>query len=1138
MNFKSKRFITFFFLASLSAAYAQINYKAPWVKAAGISPTERINFNEVVSAGNAYWETRDKTSKGSGYKLFKRWEAHWQNYVNEDGYLPTTQEISNNWLQKSKKLSYSESNNISNDESNWISVGPNDFLNRSTSYLNLGRINCITPHPDNPNIVFAGAPSGGIWKSEDAGISYVPLSDNLPQIGVSSIAIDYVNPNTIYIATGDDDAGDSYSVGVWKSIDGGINWNPTALNSSNSPYKIYELEMHANNPQTLWAATSDGIYKTTNGGVNWLQTISGSFEGIKQKPNNPNTLYAITDSEFYKSTDEGNSFSLAGQGLFSNSARLVMDVTPANENLVYVVASTNNYSFEGVYKSNDSGNNFIKMANTADIYESNQAWFDLALAVSDNNENELYVGVLNVWKSSDAGDSFTRLNNWGQRNEAYTHADIHFLKFYDNELFVGSDGGFFKSADQGTTFIDCTGDMAIGQFYRVSVSKQNSNKIAGGTQDNGGFGMYNDWKIYHGGDGMEGVIDPNNDNMYYGFMQSGQTLFVNSNSGMSGTQSYSGPANGNWITPLSINKDSEVYAGYDSLYKFENGEFTEVSSNLVGGNIDVLDLDPINSDIIYLGINSSLRRSLNHGINFEAIFNFPSNITSIEVNNNDNNIIYVTTAGSAGKVYKSTNQGLSFIDISANLPAVAKNIVKHQTDTPDNVLYLGTSIGVYRFDETQNNWRMYDNGLPNTSVTDLSVNTLENKIIASTYGRGIWQSDMSTSALANDDIKIVQILNPNETVINCGEINPQIVVKNNGQNTITEIEINYSFGNNTPLGTQNYNLNWTGNISSLALETIDLTPINLSLGNNLMQVNVSVPNDTYQSNNNMSVTFQTNNASTSPEDMMTFESNSERLLEVAAYGTKTWQMGEPIGTELNTSWSGTGVYGTNLDGNYPDNTKTYLYSHCYDLSNISNPILKFYMAFDIEFDWDLLYLEYSTDSGENWNILGNSDDPNWYNSSRIAGDGINDNCYNCIGSQWTGTNLDLNQYSHDLSVIQNISNNIIFRFVFHTDEYVNEEGVIIDDFVIEGTVLGIDDSELLEIEVYPNPSSDVFNISFINTLNYNISVRDTAGKLLFEDTNINDVSNYKLDMSRFSTGLYFIEINSNGKKITKKLILK
>ena len=152
--------------------------------------------------------------------------------------------------------------------------------------------------------------------------------------------------------------------------------------------------------------------------------------------------------------------------------------------------------------------------------------------------------------------------------------------------------------------------MAIGQFYRVSVSKQTSNKIAGGTQDNGGFAYFNDWNIYHGGDGMESVIDPNNDNKVYGFMQSGQTLFVSNNSGMSGTQGYSGPENGNWITPLSINSDSEVFAGYNSLYQFENGEFSQISTNLIGGNIDVLELDPMNSDIIYVAINSSLKKVL------------------------------------------------------------------------------------------------------------------------------------------------------------------------------------------------------------------------------------------------------------------------------------------------------------------------------------------------------------------------------------------------------------------------------------------------------------------------------------------------------------------------------------------------
>ena len=158
------------------------------------------------------------------------------------------------------------------------------------------------------------------------------------------------------------------------------------------------------------------------------------------------------------------------------------------------------------------------------------------------------------------------------------------------------------------------------------------------------------------------------------------------------------------------------------------------------------------------------------------------------------------------------------------------------------------------------------------------------------------------------------------------------------------------------------------------------------------------------------------------------------------------------GENLNSVSSGQKVYGTNLDGNYLDNSKTYLYTPCYNLTNLSDPILKFDMAFDIEFDWDLLYLEYSNDQGQNWNILGNSDDPNWYNSSRISGDGVNNNCYNCVGSQWTGTELEMQEYSYNLTNIDDY-NNIIFRFVFHTDEYVNQEGVIIDDLVIEGTTL-------------------------------------------------------------------------------------
>lgn len=1127
-------FLKYFLLFFIALGHAQINYDAPWVKQLGISsdPNLKINYNQVVASANSYWETHDKNAKGSGYKLFKRWEAYWQNYVDESGFLPTQNELSEVWQNKNSSSKMRLANQSMNDQSNWMSVGPTDFLNRSTSYLNLGRINCITPDPTNPDILYAGAPAGGIWKSTDGGLSYVALSDDLPQIGVSSIAIDYTNPNIIYIATGDDDAGDSYSVGVWKSTNAGASWIQTGLNPDNSPSRIYELEIHKTDPNILWAATNGGLLKTSDGGNSWTLSQNGAFQGIKQKPGDSSTVYAITTSDFYKSTNEGDSFVLESSfGRNFVSSRMVLDVTPANPELVYLLVSDNNYGFEGIYRSSDSGNTFVKMDNTTDIYESNQAWFDLAFAVSDTNENELYVGVLNVWKSSDGGDSFVKLNNWYQRNEAYTHADIHFLKFYNSELYVGSDGGFFRSSNQGSTFSDMTGNMAIGQFYRVSVSKQTPNKIAGGTQDNGGFGYFNQWNNYHGGDGMESVIDPNNDNLYYGFMQSGQTLFVNESSGMGQTQGYGGPTNGNWITPLAINSASEVFAGYNRLYEFENGSFTPVSSNF-GSNIDVLELDPIDTDIIYVAINSNLYKSTDHGVNFTNLGSFPNYITSIEVNNNNNNIVYVTIRGTAGNVYQSLDQASSFSDISGNLPAVVKNVIKHQLDTPENVLYLGTNLGVYRYDDNTSDWFPFEINLPNTSVRDLSINIPENQIIASTYGRGIWRSDMASTSMAANDIKLLAIENPSSTSVSCGSVNPQLLVKNNGQNTITEVVISYSIDNQAA-NTQT----WIGTINSLDQQTIELQSLDIAFGEHELSATVTIENDTYSTNNTATISFRVNKSGET-QTVNTFEAADDELLIATDNGdSNLWQRGVPNGEQLNSAVSGTQVYATNLNGDYSDNTKTYLYSPCYDLTNITEPFLKFDMAFDIEFDWDLLYVQYSTDLGQNWNLLGTSEDPNWYNSSRIAGDGVNNDCYNCVGGQWTGTNTEMSEYSYDLQPLTD-SENIIFRFVFHSDEYVTEEGVVLDNLVIEGNdSLNTTGYELQQIVIYPNPSSDIFNIKMSNISDFEISVIDITGKLLFKDLNSNKSSNYSLDMTNFSSGVYFLQIEANNRSKVIKLML-
>ena len=1126
-----KKYFLFTALLSFAITNAQTELDTPWMKELKSSDSSRLTFDAIITAGNAYWETHDKDAKGSGYKPFKRWEAQWENYVDINGFLPSTKDLWNVWEQKKSQTQYrTASQNSMADQSNWYSLGPTDFVNRSTNYLNLGRVNCVSIDPNNSDIMYVGAPAGGIWKSTDAGVTYIPLTDDLPQIGVSGIAIDPNNSNIIYIATGDDDAGDSYSVGIWKSTNGGLSWTPTGINPSNSPNRTSEIYINPNNSSMLWVATSSGVYKTTNAGNNWTLTQSGNFRDLKVNPTNPNIIYASTSSQFYRSTDSGNSFTQISSGLPVDSGRLFMDVTQANSNYVYLVSATSNYGYQGIYRSTDSGLTFTQMANTTDIFDGvSQAWYDLAISASNTNQNEIYVGVLNIWKSSNGGDSFSQVNSWTTRNASYTHADIHFIRDFDNGLFVGSDGGVFKSTDSGASFEDLTVGLSITQFYRISVSKQDSGKIAGGAQDNGGFGFSSQWASYHGGDGMEGVIDPNDDNFYYGFMQNGSTLYVNNSSGQpGGTNGYSSPTSGNWITPLSINNDSEVFAGYSSLYQFNAGNWTEVSPSF-GTNIDVLELDPINSDNIYVGVNSNLQQSIDHGITFTSVNVFASNITSIEVNNNDNNIVYVTTSGGGGKVWRSVNQGLNFTDITGSLPNVVKNIIKHQTNTIDNVLYLGTSLGVYRFNDNNSDWEVFDNNLPNSSVTDLSINTVDNNITAATYGRGAFRSELPSSQLATNDLQLVGVENPVDSQINCGSILPQLKVKNNGQNNITSVNVVYSLDEGEEIS-----IIWSGNIESEQFAFIDLNLIQVEIGAHELAVTATITDDYFSSNNSTEITFYTNNEGAA-QDINTFENPEDELI-VINEGRSTWELGVPSGTLLNSASSPDNVYATNLDGNHRDDVKGYLVSQCYDLTNIANPVLKFDMAFVLEFDWDLVYVEYSTNQGISWGLLGSSEDPNWYNSSRIAGDGYGDNCYNCVGGQWTGTEITLNQYSYSLDSL-NSESSIIFRIVFHSDQAVNEEGVVIDDFYVDGTSLSTDGFELNQIAVYPNPSKDIFYVQLRNNKPYDLQVTDITGKRLFTKKKINPSTPFPLQMEGYSSGVYFLQIRIDNQQTTRKLIL-
>ncbi len=1151
----NKLFLVVFVLFS-TLTYAQFNQEAPWMSNLNVTNGDKSQspkFKDIVDAFNSYWETRDPNVKGSGYKPFKRWETHWSNFVKEDGTLPTSEELWNTFQEVTNAKSNSKSSNILVDQSNWQPVGPFTHSNTGSWSSGQGRVNVVVQDPNTPTTIYAGAPAGGLWKSTDAGATWVTTTDGLPQIGVSGIAIDSNNSNIIYIATGDDDAGDSYSVGVMKSLDGGLTWNTTGLNAGNSPSSMNDIYINPNNSNMLWVATNNGVYKTTDGGANWTnQNTSGGSNGtagsnirdIKIKPTNPDVIYAVSSTRLYKSTDGGESFSIVTGGLpFNGISRMVIDVTPANPEVVYVLISDNSYGFKGVYKSSNSGTNFTQVAspaNNGDIFESTQSWFDMAFAVSDTNENEIYTGVLNIWKGNVNGaqSTFTKLNDWSAPfSSSYSHADIHFLRFFNGDLYAGTDGGFYKSTNGGTSFTDLTGGMQISQFYRVAVSKQSSNKMVGGLQDNGGHALNNgQWQNYFGADGMDTAIDPANSNNYYGFIQNGGGLYISSTAGSGLTGSVNAPAgeSGNWVTPLVMSSNSVLYAGYKSLYKLENDNWVVVSPSF-GSNIDVLEIDQLDVNNIYVAINSSLRKSTNAGVSFTTVQNFSSNITSIEVNNSNSDIIYVTTSGSSGQVLKSVDGGYNFTNISNGLPSVTKNSIKHQDLHSKNPLFLGTSLGVYRYDDETLTWALFNNDLPNVSVTDIEINTIDDKITAATYGRGVWQSDIPTE-LAPSDVKLVT-LNGISSAVECNAaIAPQVEIKNNGVSTITSVDFTYLID-----GASN-SFTWNGNLVSEASTVVDLPTLNLPKGVHTYKVVSTIANDTYSSNNTSEQKNIYANDSGVTQIVNTFETPEEALLVLdEGATTQYWQRGVPTGTVLSNAADNLSnqVYGTNLTGDYDNNVKSYLVSQCFDLTTLINPELKFDMAFHLEDDWDIMYMQYSTDQGLTWSLLGSASDPNWYNNALTEGE--NNTCYNCPGAQWTGTGAQyatLTEYSYDLTPL-NAETNIMFRFVFHSDQAVQEEGVIIDNFVIRGTdILSVQTFDTTNFMVYPNPSKGIFNIKTKANISFNVNVYDLTGKLIYTKSNAKTNNNtYQLDLSKYATGVYFLNLETKTSKLTKKLIV-
>ena len=836
---------------------AQVQNNAPWNNS-NVQKRSKTTLNSTSKEANNFFQALDINKKGSGFKPFKRWENHWKYYLNNDNTISSSQQLWNAWQQKTQMPNITNAARASNTQStaNWFPLGP--FSSSNTHNTNnfkqtgQGRINTIIVDPNNVNTYYVGTPAGGIWKSTNKGYDWIPLTDHLPQIGVSGIAINPNNSNEIYIATGDDDAGNTYAIGVWKSLDGGTTWENTT-DLPGAPTSMNEIYINPNQTNTILVATNKGVFKSTNSGNSWYNTLDDKIMDLKAHPNNSNIWYAASKKRVYKSTNGGESFAKVIE--LDNSSRIALDITIANESYVYFVSADKHNNFNGIYKSTNAGDSFSKTAENSDIFKNKQAWYNLAITVSQTNPEEVYVGTLDIWKSIDGGDNFTQLNRWQHVNAAnYTHADIHFMRFFNNKLYVGSDGGIYESEDHGNTFVDLTKKLAISQFYKISVSQDNTTNIAGGIQDNGGFSFTNDqWYNYHGGDGTEGAIDPTNTNKHYGFSQYGAQLSISNDGGQTRSKVITAPSTeinigdmgGEWVTPLAITNSGEVYAGYSQLYKLENDNWTKISNHDFGGDIDIIKFNNNDQNIIYVTQFKRLFISKDKGETFTHIPFNKGTIYSIEINNN---IMWIVTSRG---VYKSENINSSspnFSNITKNLPSETKTVIKRSTSSTNNSIYLGSNLGVYYINDNMNEWIAFDNGLPNVQVRDLEINETTGTLYAATYGRGVFFTELSTQNITTD-IEISSVSNI-ETVHE--EVTPEIKITNHGTEIITEFQIVYNIENET----EDEKVIWRGTLNPNETNTISLPEISLNEGEYNLLIEAVLEGDETPENNKLNIPIQ------------------------------------------------------------------------------------------------------------------------------------------------------------------------------------------------------------------------------------------------------------------------------------------
>lgn len=745
------------------------------------------NYFEVVEAAEDYFKNKPK-GKGSGYKQYMRWK-----HENDGKYGLSGNRMNVDHLAAAKtfKKFTDEKKNAANktniQKSDWKDLGPYSSFFPHGKVYGIGRVECFWVNPDNDKEFAIGSRSGGFWKSVDGGITWKNTTDFLMATGVNIIAVNPLNHNEVLINIQSGKNGVSH--GIYRSTDGGDTWEPTKFSPLNTdinffPKKIYSINYHPKIKDMVFIGTELGVQRSTNNLTTWSKASKHKIRQIKFHPTLNNIIYAGSNAtkSLIRSTDKGENFEELAPIPEFDSKNGKIAVSPDKPNNVWL-AST-----DGIWKSTDKGNNFNFVANPKESC--------VAFAVSDEDETKQIYGYVNIWASQN-GKEFELSS--GNEDEKYVHVDLRVAECVNGVFYIGTDGYFAKSEDNGKTWIRLNEyGTSIRENYSFSISQSIDGYMTGGSQDNGNSIYRNQqWLQLGGGDGMESIIHPLNKNWRLTSIQNG-FRYIRKEGNSSSSNYYRN--HGDWQAPILFdpNDHMKLYNFTDSLHMSTDYEknWAYIGSPNIG-NVTKADIANNNSNYIMAAKDKVIKLSENAGRTWKNISdNYAfSSISDITFNPKNDSIIIVSCSNTYHKrgVYITYNLGETWQDITYNLGAMPiRDVAIDHTD--ENNIYVGAEIGVFTMPMNGSQWTLYNKALPNATVTELKINNGTNEIYAGTWGRGFWKTDLVGRSTYPKIVSTRITDTPTETTPEVGS--HQIVTcKINYPFSLSKVEVKWSVNN-------------------------------------------------------------------------------------------------------------------------------------------------------------------------------------------------------------------------------------------------------------------------------------------------------------------------------------------------------